>query len=438
MATLTEEIGQDMGKGWVWSSPNIGKYSTALSVAVGLLIFCYFVIFATAYPSPELLRAIAFEVVIFIVVLWFKLRQGRSKAARLENMVMDELGSQWKTLNFLRKAGSALVLACWFAVTAFLVVDLSALTSAWLGNYSLARNIYMAQYNLARVPYAALIGSPANTAIPVVHPAYSLEILTGAYIEAGKHDLARQLTKELMEMRQQLFGVNSELYAGVLANSANLYRKEGNLAKAEEISKEALLISRGVLKNTGMGQIITQVADNLRDQGKYSEAEPLYVEALQMREKQFGPGSVKAAETLVEYAKLLRARGQLALADDAKARRYEERSAEIFKRHETKNDPIASMLVTALFFLVSIVVSKILFGPRGYLTKVAMRRLERNLNTVSESASAATVTEAGVAAKHNASNSRENIGKLIKFYENQNNIEQVEKYRNMLAGIGKD
>ena len=56
----------------------------------------------------------------------------------------------------------------------------------------------------------------------------------------------------------------------------------------------------------------------------------------------------------------------------------------------------------------------------------------------SESASAATVLEAGAAAKHKASNSRENIGKLIKFYENQNNIEQVEKYRNMLAGIGKD
>lgn len=427
-----------MGKRWVWNNPNIGKYSTALSVAVGLLVFCYFVIFATAYPSAELLRAIAFEVVIFIVVLWFKLRQGRSKAARLENMVMDELGSQWKTLSFLRKAGSTLVFACWFSLTAFLVVDLSALTLAWLGNYGFARNVYMAQYNLARVPYAALTGSPADTAIPVVHPAYSLEILTGAYIEAGKHDVARQLTKELMVVREHLFGINSELYAGILANSANLYRKEGNLAKAEEISKEALLISRGVLKNTGMGQIITQVADNLRDQGKYSEAEPLYLEALRMREKQFGPGSVKAAETLVEYAKLLRARGQLALGDDAKASLYQARAAAIFKRHETKNDPLASMLVTALFFLVSIVVSKILFGPRGYLTKVAMRRLEQSLNSVCDAGSVVTISEAGAATKHNASNSRENIGKLIKFYENQNNIEQVEKYRNMLAGIGKD
>lgn len=427
-----------MGKRWVWNNPNIGKYSTALSVAVGLLIFCYFVIFATAYPSAELLRAIAFEVVIFIVVLWFKLRQGRSKAARLENMVMDELGSQWKTLSFLRKAGSTLVFACWFSLTAFLVVDLSALTLAWLGNYGVARNVYMAQYNLARVPYAALTGSPADTAIPVVHPAYSLEILTGAYIEAGKHDVARQLTKELMVVREHLFGINSELYAGILANSANLYRKEGNLAKAEEISKEALLISRGVLKNTGMGQIITQVADNLRDQGKYSEAEPLYLEALRMREKQFGPGSVKAAETLVEYAKLLRARGQLALGDDAKASLYQARAAAIFKRHETKNDPLASMLVTALFFLVSIVVSKILFGPRGYLTKVAMRRLEQSLNSVCDAGSVVTISEAGAATKDNASNSRENIGKLIKFYENQNNIEQVEKYRNMLAGIGKD
>jgi hypothetical protein len=34
-----------------------------------------------------------------------------------------------------------------------------------------------------------------------------------------------------------------------------------------------------------------------------------------------------------------------------------------------------------------------------------------------------------------AKNSRENISKLIKFYENQNNIEQVEKYQNMLSTI---
>jgi hypothetical protein len=67
-----------------------------------------------------------------------------------------------------------------------------------------------------------------------------------------------------------------------------------------------------------------------------------------------------------------------------------------------------------------------------------MKRLEQNLSISSEPASLATVSEAVAAAQNSGSNSRENIGKLIKFYENQNNIEQVEKYRKMLAGIGKD
>ncbi|MBP9093571.1 tetratricopeptide repeat protein [bacterium] len=425
----------------------MGRYSTALSVAVGLLVFCYFIIYATAYPSAELLRAIAFEVVIFIFVLAFKLRQNRSKATRLENMVLDELGSKWKALDFLRKTGRALVLTCWLSLTIFLMIDLTALTAGWVGNYSLSNSIYVGHYGIGRSLYAAVSGasehgssisnsssissSPtishsstirqsstiqqsSTIAIPGIHPAYSMEILTGAYIEAGKHAHARELTKELMAMRKQLFGVDSELYAGILADSANLYRKEGNFAKAEEISKQALAISRKVLKNTGMGQIITQVADNLRDQGNYSEAEPLYLEALQMREKQFGPGSVKAAETLVEYAKLLRLSGD---PDGvAKATRYQERADAILKRHETKGDPLASMLVTVLVFVASVVVSKMLFGPRGYLTKVAMRRIEQSLAS-------------------GAKNSRENISKLIKFYENQNNIEQVEKYQNMLSTI---
>lgn len=393
----------------------MGRYSTALSVAVGLLVFCYFIIYATAYPSEELLRAIAFEVVIFLFVLVLRLRQNRSKATRIENMVLDELGTKWKALDLLRKSGRALVFTCWLSVTVFLLIDLTALAAAYTGNYGLSRAIYMNHYGFPRSIYAALTRSPSNIAIPAIHPAYSMEILTGAYIEAGKHEHARELTGELMAMRKQLFGVESELYAGILADSANLYRKEGNFAKAEEISKQALSISRAVLKNTGMGQIITQVADNLRDQGKFSEAEPLYIEALRMREKQFGPGSTKVAETLVEYAKLLRIRA--AASDLALAKRFQERADASFKRHDTKGDPYASVLVTIVFFGISIVVSRLLFGPQGYLTKLAMKRLEQSLD------------------KKSTAQASQSISKLIKFYENQNNIEQVEKYQNMLSKL---
>ncbi|CAN5325525.1 hypothetical protein BH11CYA1_BH11CYA1_21170 [soil metagenome] len=406
------------------------KYTTALSVAVALQVFCYFVIFATAYPSAELLRAIAFEVAIFVVVLAFKLKQNRSKAARIENLVLDELGSQWQILGFMRRAGNAFVLVCWLSVVLFLAIDLTALTAAWLGNSALARTLYMGHYNLARNAYTSAAGLDKMAAIPTVHPAYSLEILTGAYAEASKYERALQLSQDLKEMRQELFGKESELYAGALADEANIYHKQGKFEKAEVIGKEALAISRRVLKNSGMGQIITQTADNLRDQGKYKEAEGLYGEALQMRQKQFGPGSVKVAETLVEYAKLLRlmaAKSAEARAVNlnqallARAQAYQERADSIFKRHETKSDPLASMLVTIVVFFASILISKILVGPQGYLTKMALRRMEQRLNQ-----------------QKDTSSSRENIGKLIKFYENQNNIEQVEKYQNLLASIGKD
>jgi tetratricopeptide (TPR) repeat protein len=55
---------------------------------------------------------------------------------------------------------------------------------------------------------------------------------------------------------------------------------------------------------------IAALAQALRDDGRYEEAEPLFQRALALREKIFGPDHQLTAMVRREYAKLLRATGR--------------------------------------------------------------------------------------------------------------------------------
>ncbi len=376
----------------------MSKFNTPLSVVVGLLVLTYFCVYASACPSPELIRAIILEVVVFIVVLFFKFRGSRSKSGRLENMVMHELSDKWASLKFARRAADAFVLSFWIAATVILSVDLSALLGAFTGNTTLSRFIYT---------------TFPTSVLPGVHPAYSLEVLTGAYIEASKFDRARQMTEELFWINKKLSGENSEAYASVIGTLSRIYVKEGRFAEAEIESRKALAISRKVLGPRKMGQILTLVADNLRDQGKFKEAEHYYLEALRMRQEQFGPRSTKVAETSRAYAKMLNLAG-----DTTSGAAYQKKADAIFKFHERKDDGLINLVLTLVLFIISITASKLLFGPKGYLTKLAMKRLEANIQ--------------GHAV------STEDVKKLIKFYEHQKNPAQIERYETMLRKLAAD
>ena len=62
----------------------------------------------------------------------------------------------------------------------------------------------------------------------------------------------------------------------------------------------------------------------MRDKGDYVEAETFYREALALRERALGLSAPDVAETLAEYAKLLRILGR-----DAEASRHEARAEAI-------------------------------------------------------------------------------------------------------------
>src|SRR4051812_10023629 len=88
---------------------DLARWNMALSAAVGLLILVYFIVYACACPSPELIRAIILEIIIFVLVFFFKVKASGSKGARLENMVLQELSAKWGSLLALRRAGAVLV-----------------------------------------------------------------------------------------------------------------------------------------------------------------------------------------------------------------------------------------------------------------------------------------------------------------------------------------
>jgi len=373
----------------------MGKWTLALSATVGFLILIYFVVYAAACPSAELIRAIVFEIVVFIVVFFFKFKGARSKGAGLETMVMQELSQKWASLLFVRSAGNVIVLTFWLLATLGLTIDLTALLAAVSGQPSFSQFVYT---------------TFPSSLLPGVHPAYSLEVLTGAYIEAGKYDRARKTTTELFAINKTLSGEISEPYATVYGTLAKIYAREGRFADAERESRRALAISQKVLAPEKMGQILTLVGDNLRDQGKYAEAQPYYLKALTMRRKQFGPRSIKVADTSASYARSLKLAGE-----PEQSAQWQKSADAIYKFYERKDDGVINVVISLALFIISIVGSKLLFGPKGFLTKLAVKRLEGNMQ--------------------NHSVSTEDVRKLIKFYEHQKDPAQIERYEMMLRRL---
>jgi tetratricopeptide (TPR) repeat protein len=102
----------------------------------------------------------------------------------------------------------------------------------------------------------------------------------------------------------------------------------GDYVEAEARYRSALdLYATQLYHEFEISHILTSLADALVGQGRYSDAEPLYQRALELREKGIGsdPRSwrsahLKIAETLDHYATLLRHSGRLVEAEAMKGR----------------------------------------------------------------------------------------------------------------------
>ena len=239
-------------------------------------------------------------------------------------------------------------------------LDFAALCLAFSGNLKASEALYV------NVPTMRLIGA---------HSAATAEILSGAYVNAGKYQQAEKIYGLVKDVRETVYGPASEPAVGLCADYGDLYALQKRYDLASTYYEKSIALSKTIHGATGYGRPLTGLANCLREQGSYQRAESLYQDALKMRIRLYGPKSDKVSLTLKEYASLLNQIGR-----KPEAMLLLERSARIdLLQKKEDNNPLPLLCVMTVIFAVSY----FLFGRKGFLTKIATSRLQLKVKNAS-------------------------------------------------------
>ncbi|WP_423202526.1 CHAT domain-containing tetratricopeptide repeat protein [Microcystis flos-aquae] len=118
-------------------------------------------------------------------------------------------------------------------------------------------------------------------------------------------------------LRKQQLGDNHPDTATSLNNLAALYRVQGRYSEAEPLYKQALAIWKQQLGDNHPDTAISlnNLALLYKSQGRYSEAEPLLKQALAIRKQQLGDNHPDTAQSLNNLAELYRVQGRYSEAE---------------------------------------------------------------------------------------------------------------------------
>lgn len=170
------------------------------------------------------------------------------------------------------------------------------------------------------------------TPSPNVNVPWQLQTIAG-YKAARQGNFAEAEERLIIALRiTEAFGTQDQRYATTLHNLAALYRIERRYAEAEPLYKRSLKIKetrsvmikartsptmkKKVLNNSdrSIAKTLHSLAGLYHVQGRYAEAEPLYMQALNIREKALGPVHSDIITSLNDLAALLRTTGRTAEA----------------------------------------------------------------------------------------------------------------------------
>jgi tetratricopeptide (TPR) repeat protein len=125
--------------------------------------------------------------------------------------------------------------------------------------------------------------------------------------------------KELQDLTSQFEGILGSLkrldtpeMATSMGRLANLYREQGRYSEAEPLYKRSLVLSEHQLgsNHPDVATSLHNLAVLYSDQGRYSEAEPLYKRSLVLREHQLGSDHPDVAKSLNNLALLYSDQGR--------------------------------------------------------------------------------------------------------------------------------
>jgi hypothetical protein len=279
--------------------------------------------------------AVAFEIAIFITLIGYRSWRAQTASAKEVSQALQTIEQASRVVSTVRRTIAIAGITVLGAACIYMTIDLAALLIAFSGHPGAASQIY------------ERIAVPAETG---VHPALSMELLAGAYIDAGKLKQAEPLMVTLSDVRNDIAGRKSELVAAMYSNLGDFYVKAGKFGEAETLYRLAIALTKELKLPQGYGTPATKLASLLRDEHRLTDSEIAFGDALWIRTSIFGPDSIKVQETLKEYVILKQAE------HDAKAvNEMNDRIARIDRLHPIKSGGVADVVAPAAVLCLSLV-----------------------------------------------------------------------------------
>ena len=137
------------------------------------------------------------------------------------------------------------------------------------------------------------------------------------YYYMGNAEKAIEYCEKTKPIIKELRGVESPEYAEVVANLGFLYNSVALFTEAEPLFIEALEMSRRLFKgdHPHLARSINNMAVFYNDRGRYAEAEPLFIEALEMRRRLFKGDHPDLARSINSMAYFYDGRGRYSEAE---------------------------------------------------------------------------------------------------------------------------
>lgn len=333
------------------------NYRDILGYSLALVFFFYLVVFAFVAPSPALTGAVAFEIIVYLLFLTYRIKRRKAKSVNARQSITAGLlltipGGE--AISSLCSAFMALILSL---VLFGAVIDATSFGLAVVGRYNAAAFMY------SRFPVSTLAG---------VNPGYTMELLSGAKMKAGHYAEVERMYKALFDIRAKHFGARSERVCDIYADFGDLAERRGDWQKAEKFYVDAIKLSNEIKVPQGCGKYLTRLGQLQADHGHFDEALKTLAEATSMRERIFGPGSFKVAETMLVAAKVHQKMGH---AHDAERLAFQARR--ILKALPKTEVNLA--IYSAFVSLFVMAAAYLLTDKNGWLTLFAIARLETML-----------------------------------------------------------
>jgi tetratricopeptide (TPR) repeat protein len=250
-----------------------------LTVITSGIILLYSLLFFPICPSPTLAFAITLELAAFLLIA-VPLRGGGLPLFAWPEKALNWVCEKLPVLTRVRNGWRKLTILIAFTMICGAAIDLAAVWMAATGFTQGAISLYSA------LPVSYLLGG---------HPAFSLEMLTGACVESHQYERAEGLYKAVLEVRKNVYGPTHPMVAALYADLGDLNQKMNRPEEAQLWYKASMAL------NEGQGRAAHRMANLLRDEGNTAESEGFYKRALTLRARFFGTGSAKYQATWDDY-----------------------------------------------------------------------------------------------------------------------------------------